>query len=144
MVAGDMRIGTYICFESLFSGEVRELADHGAQVFVTISNDGWFGVSGAAEQHLNTVRMRSIENGRWTLRSTNTGVTASIDPEGRVVARLDRNVRGALDAPYMLLSERTFYTTYGDWFPILCAIISLTGLLWRHRGASRIVEPQPV
>ena len=56
------------------------------QVFVNISNDGWYGDSGAYAQHLKQARMRAVENDRWLLRDTNTGVTASIDPYGRVVA----------------------------------------------------------
>jgi apolipoprotein N-acyltransferase len=144
MQAGDARIGTFVCYESVFPGEVRVFADRGADLLVNISNDGWFGNSGAPEQHLNMARMRAIENGRWLLRSTNTGITASIDPLGRVVAALPRNQRATLDAPYMLLRERTFYTSNGDWFPIGCAIISLVGLLWRHRGGPQMVEPEPV
>jgi apolipoprotein N-acyltransferase len=144
MQAGDARIGTFICYEAVFPGEVRVFVDRGADLLVNISNDGWFGNSGAPEQHLNMARMRAIENGRWLLRSTNTGITASIDPLGRVVAVAPRNQRAVLDAPYMLLRERTFYTSNGDWFPIACAIISLVGLLWRDRRGPHMVEPQPV
>jgi apolipoprotein N-acyltransferase len=144
MQAGDMKIGVFICYESVFPGEVRMFTDHGADVLVNVSNDGWFGNSGAPEQHLNMARMRAIENGRWLLRSTNTGITASIDPLGRIVAVAPRNQRTTLNAPYMLLRDRTFYVTDGDWFPVGCAIISLVGLLWRHRGGPRMVEPQPV
>ena len=66
---------------------------NGAQVFVNISNDGWYGDSGAYAQHLNQTRMRAIENNRWILSTTDTGVTASIDPWGRVVARIPRKER---------------------------------------------------
>jgi apolipoprotein N-acyltransferase len=144
MLAGDMRIGTFICYESVFPGEIRVFVDRGADLLVNVSNDGWFGNSGAPEQHLNMARMRAIENGRWLLRSTNTGITASIDPMGRVVAVAPRNQRTVLEAPYMPLRERTFYTANGDWFPIACAIISLVGLLWRQRVGPRMAEPQPV
>jgi apolipoprotein N-acyltransferase len=89
-------------------------------------------------------RMRAVENHRWLLRCTNNGVTASIDPLGRVAAVARRNERVALDAPYGLLSDTTFYTRYGDWFPILCAIISITGLLWRSHGGAHITHPVPV
>jgi apolipoprotein N-acyltransferase len=89
-------------------------------------------------------RMRAVENHRWLLRSTNSGVTASIDPLGRVVAVAPRNQRVALDAPYGLLSDTTFYTRYGDWFPMLCAIISIMGLLWRGHGGAHMTHPVPV
>jgi apolipoprotein N-acyltransferase len=141
---GSHRYGVFICYESVFPHEVRQFANHGAEVFVNISNDGWYGDSGAAWQHLNMARMRAVENHRWLLRSTNTGITSSIDPLGRVVAVLPRNQRVALDAPYGLVKDKTFYTRYGDWFPILCAIISITGLLWRDRAGAHITQPLPV
>ncbi len=142
--AGTERLGVFICYESVFPGEVRQFADHGAQVFVNISNDGWYGDSGAPEQHLNMARMRAIENERWLLRATNTGITASIDPFGRIVARAPAGTRTALLAPYSLRNETTFYTRYGDWFPCLCAIISLVGLLFRRRPGAHVTQPQPV
>jgi len=129
--AGGTRLGVFICYESVFPGEVRQFADQGAQVLVNISNDGWYGDSGAYAQHLNQTRMRAIENDRWLLSATNTGVTASIDPYGRIVARLPRKERDALVAPYALTSVTTFYTRHGDWFAWLCAIISTGALLTR-------------
>jgi apolipoprotein N-acyltransferase len=128
---GSARLGVFICYESVFPGEVREFADQGAQVLVNLSNDGWYGDSGAYAQHLNQTRMRAIENNRWLLSATNTGVTASIDPYGRTVARLPRKERGALVAPYALTSVTTFYTRHGDWFCWLCAIISAGALITR-------------
>ena len=138
--AGGERLGVFICYESVFPDEVRQFANQGAQVFVNISNDGWYGDSGAYAQHLNQTRMRAIENDRWILSSTDTGVTASIDPYGRTVARLERKVRGALVAPYALTSVTTFYTRHGDWFAWLCAIISAGALLTRFAPQRKVVE----
>ena len=129
--AGSTALGTFICYESVFPDDVRQFANNGAQVFVNISNDGWYGDSGAYAQHLNQTRMRAIENERWILSATDTGVTASIDPYGRTMARLPRKERGALVAPYAITSVTTFYTRHGDWFAYLCAIISLGALLTR-------------
>jgi apolipoprotein N-acyltransferase len=128
---GDERLGVFICYESIFPDEVRQFAHQGAQVFVNISNDGWYGDSGAYAQHLNQTRMRAIENNRWLLSATDTGVTASIDPWGRVVARIPRKERTALVAPYALTSVTTFYTRHGDWFAYACAIISIAALFTR-------------
>jgi apolipoprotein N-acyltransferase len=142
--AGNTRLGVFICYESVFPGEVREFAGQGAQVLVNLSNDGWYGDSGAYAQHLNQTRMRAIENDRWILSATDTGVTASIDPYGRTVARLPRKERGALVAPYALTSVTTFYTRHGDWFAWLCAIISVVALLTRfglHIQAGKKAEP---
>jgi apolipoprotein N-acyltransferase len=129
--AGGKKLGIFICYESVFPDEVRQFAAQGAQVLVNLSNDGWYGDSGAYAQHLNQTRMRAIENGRWLLSATNTGVTASIDPYGRVVERLARKERGALAAHYSLTSVTAFYTRQGDWFAALCAIISAGALLTR-------------
>jgi apolipoprotein N-acyltransferase len=127
--AGGSKLGVFICYESIFPDEVRQSAAAGAQVFVNISNDGWYGDSGAYAQHLKQARMRAVENARWLLRDTNTGVTASVDPYGRIVARLPRKIRATLVAPYALSDETTFYTRHGDWFAFLCAIISVVALL---------------
>jgi len=129
--ADGTKVGVFICYESIFPDEVRQFVANGAQVLVNISNDGWYGDSGAYAQHLNQTRMRAIENNRWLLSDTNTGVTASIDPYGRIVARAERKVRTVLVAPYALTSVTTFYTRYGDWFAWLCAIISAGALLLR-------------
>lgn len=123
--AGNTRLGVFICYESVFPDEVRQFAGNGAQVFVNISNDGWYGDSGAWAQHLLQARMRAMENHRWLLRDTNTGLTAAIDPDGSIVAEAPRKQRTRLEAPYALLDDTTFYTRHGDWFACLCAIISI-------------------
>ena len=118
------KLGTFICYESIFPDEIRIFARDGAGVLVNISNDGWFGDTGAPIQHLRMVRMRAIENNRWVVRSTNTGVSGSIDPFGRVVKQLRRNVRVGLDVPYGIVNTTTFYTRHGDWFAWCCLVIS--------------------
>jgi apolipoprotein N-acyltransferase len=135
------KLGVFICYESIFPDEIRQLAANGAEVFVNISNDGWYGDSGAYAQHLKQARMRAVENNRWLLRDTNTGVTAAIDPYGRIVSTIPRKIRAALDAGYALTNVTTFYTRHGDWFAYLCAIISVAGLLLNFRSRAR-TEPQ--
>ncbi len=130
---GDHRIGVFICYESVFPGEVREFVDRGADVLMNISNDTWLDGTRGPEQHLNMGRMRAIENRRWLLRPTNSGITASIDPYGRLVARAPRGVLTALEAPYRFISETTFYTRHGDVFAWSCAIISIAALLLTFR-----------
>jgi apolipoprotein N-acyltransferase len=129
--ANGAKYGVFICYESIFPDEVRQFVAQGAQVLVNISNDGWYGDSGAYAQHLEQSRMRAVENARWLLLDTNTGVTASVDPYGRIVARAPRKIRAVLQAPYALSSETTFYTRHGDWFAWLCAIISIGALFAR-------------
>ncbi len=135
--AGDQHLGTFICYESIFPDEVRQFALAGAQVLVNLSNDGWYGDSGAYAQHLSQSRMRAIENQRWLLLSTNTGVTAAIDPYGRIVERLPRKIRATLAAHYALSNVTTFYTRHGDWFGYLCAIISVIALIVRYPNRNK-------
>jgi apolipoprotein N-acyltransferase len=135
--AGGERFGIFICYESIFPDEVRQGPLQGAQALLNISNDGWYGDSGAWKQHLQQTQMRAIENERWLLAGTNTGMTASIDPYGRIVAATPRKVRTALAAPYALSSGTTFYTRHGDWFAYLCAIISAGALLARFVFSTR-------
>jgi len=127
------KLGTFICYESIFPDEIRQFAASGADLFINLSDDGWYGDIGAPGQHLNMARMRAIENGRWVLRATNTGITAAIDPMGRVVAQAPRNERTTLLAPYSYVDHLTVYTRYGDWFAWWCAIISILGLFVRVR-----------
>jgi apolipoprotein N-acyltransferase len=125
---GGHSYGVFICYESIFADEVRQFAKNGADVLVNISDDGWYGDTSAPWQHLNMARMRAIENRRWVLRDTNSGITAAIDPEGRIVASLPRHELTALRAPFNYISETTFYTRHGDWFACACTIIAVVML----------------
>jgi apolipoprotein N-acyltransferase len=135
------RFSIFICYEAVFASEIRLFAKNGAEVFVNISDDGWYGDTSAPWQHLNMARMRAIENRRWIVRDTNSGVTASIDPLGRVVESIPRHELNALTADYGYRSDLTFYTRYGDVFAALCGIIAiaLTGYSARKFAVSRQV-----
>jgi apolipoprotein N-acyltransferase len=125
--------GVFVCYESIFGDEVRQFVKNGAEVLVNISDDGWYGDSGAPWQHLNMVRMRAIENHRWILRSTNTGITSTISPTGQVVAALPRHIRSAINVPFAFEQGTTFYTRRGDLFAYLCAAITIVALGMRFR-----------
>src|SRR5579862_4040126 len=124
------RYGVFICYESVFGDEVRHFAANGAEVLVNISDDGWYGDTSAPWQHLNMARMRAIESRRWLLRDTNTGVTASIDPYGRVRQSIPRHQVGELPAQFGFSDEVTFYTMYGDVFAWVCAVFSIGIIVW--------------
>ena len=119
----------FICYEAIFPSEVRRFTLAGAALFVNISDDGWFGGSSAPPQHLAMARVRAAENRRWLLRDTNNGITVSVDPYGRIVARLPADTRGELDAPYGFRTDLTPYARWGDWLPWLCVIAALVLLL---------------
>jgi apolipoprotein N-acyltransferase len=127
---GDHSFGVFICYEAIFPGEIRTFANDGAQLLINISNDGWFGRSAAAEQHLRMARVRAAENRRWLIRSTNNGFTVSVDPYGRIYRPLPPDVRAAANLPYDFRTDKTIYTCYGDWFPWLCVLVSLALLFW--------------
>jgi apolipoprotein N-acyltransferase len=124
------RYGVFICYEAVFADEVRHFAANGAEVLVNISDDGWYGDTSAPWQHLNMARMRAIENRRWLLRDTNNGVTAAIDPYGRVRQSIPRHQADALPAQYGFATGITFYTAHGDVFAWLCAILSIGVVFW--------------
>ena len=120
--------GTFICYESVFPDEVRRFVELGADVLVNISDDGWYGDTSAAWEHLNMVRMRAIENHRWVLRATNTGVTAAIDPYGRVVTAAPRNQRTSVRVAFDYEHDITFYAAHGDWFAYLCSVVTVVAV----------------
>lgn len=121
---GGRKFGVFICYESIFAGEIRQFAAGGAELLVNLSNDGWFGRSAAPRQHLRIARVRAVENRRWLLRVTNNGYTVSVDPYGRIVKQLPVDQRLAADLPYDFRDDRTLYVRWGDWFAWLCVAIS--------------------
>ncbi len=125
-----------------FPNEVRRFTQDGAQLLINISDDGWFGESSAPGQHLAMARVRAVENRRWLLRDTNDGITVSVDPYGRIAARLPEHIRGELDAPYAFRSDRTPYVRWGDWLPWLCVLAVPVLLLMavRNRSARKISQ----
>ena len=116
--------GAYVCYESVFPQVARTLARLGAELLVNVSNDAWFGPTFGVRQHFEMGRLRAVETGRWLLRAGNDGITASIDPYGRVVAELPRGERGYLLAPYSLRSRNTPYVLWGD-VPMLLVALGL-------------------
>ena len=133
---GGHTYGTFICYESIFGDEVRQFVKNGAEVLVNISDDGWYGDTSAAWQHLNMVRMRAIENHRWILRATNTGVTAAINPYGRVTAAAPRHQRTSIRVHFGYENDLTFYSRYGDLFAYACALLTTLALAFSS-SASR-------
>jgi apolipoprotein N-acyltransferase len=127
------RLGVFICYESVFPAEVRKFVKGGANLLVNISNDGYFGHSAAREQHLEIARMRAVENRRWLIRSTNDGITAVIDPAGRVDERLPMYQETTAAMHFAFRDGATVYTNYGDWFAWSCLAAAIFALLWSQR-----------
>ncbi|HZT39917.1 MAG TPA: apolipoprotein N-acyltransferase [Bryobacteraceae bacterium] len=127
---GEHRLGTFICYESAFPHLVRQFVRQGADVLANISNDGYFGRSAAREQHLKLVRMRAAENRRWIIRATNDGITAVIDPSGRVAERLPSYTEQVARMRFGYVSSATFYAMHGDWFAWSCLLAGLALALY--------------
>jgi len=127
-------IGVFICYEDIFPDLVRRIARAGAAVLVNISNDAWYGRSAAAFQHLEMARLRAIENRRYLLRATNNGVTALIDPYGRVEKQTAPYQMVALPVDFSYRQSQTFYTRHGDLFAWLCTALAATALLRAAAG----------
>jgi apolipoprotein N-acyltransferase len=129
---GPHKVGTFICYETVFPTFVRQFAKQGAEVMLNISNDSWFGRTQARYQHLLIARMRAAENKRWLLRVTNNGVTAAIDPAGRVRRSAEEYQEVVARMPFGYATQQTLYTRWGDWFVAVCAGLVLLGLIgWR-------------
>jgi len=111
---GQHIVGSLICYESIFPEEARARVKAGAQVLVVVTNDAWYGTSPAAWQHLQAARVRAVEEGRFVLRAGNTGVTAVIAPNGRVVQSIPWWTASVLLGKYQWMYRHTLYQKWGD------------------------------
>lgn len=120
---GERRISVPICYEAIRPGFVRRMVRAAEpHLLVTIANDAWFGDSREPLIHLQLARMRAIEHRRHLVRATNGGISAIIDPLGRVVARTALLERANLRGQITWLAEPTLYTRLGDWPGPLAAL----------------------
>jgi apolipoprotein N-acyltransferase len=132
---GDRRLSTAICYESIFPNLVRQFVANGSELLVVTTNDGWFGQSSAPYQHLRMGVVRAVENRRFIVRAANTGVSAIIDPYGRILRETPIGKRMILEGTVSYRSDHTFYTRNGDVFAygnVLVILISLA-----RRGNAR-------
>jgi apolipoprotein N-acyltransferase len=119
------RIGTFICYEAIFPDLARLFARDGADLLVNITNDAWYGRTSAPYQHLAMATFRAVENGKYLVRAANTGISAVIDPRGRVLQAT------AIFAPAVVVRDvptvpgQTFYARYGDVFAFGCLLATL-------------------
>ena len=128
-------ISTAICYEVVYPGLIREGVLNGSQLLTTITNDAWFGRSSAASQHFAMASMRAIEQGRYLVRSANTGISGVVDPYGRVRARSDLFVEYTTVDQVRLLDQSTVYGRMGD-APVWLSL-GVTALALLHRTRPR-------
>jgi apolipoprotein N-acyltransferase len=122
---GKQKLGVFICYEAAFPDLVRQFTAAGANVLVNLSNDGYFGHTEARAQHLLIARMRAVENRRYLIRSTNDGLSAIVDPSGKIVQSIPAFRQLAAVIRYATVSEVTFYARHGDWFAWGCLALAI-------------------
>jgi apolipoprotein N-acyltransferase len=124
-----------ICFEAVFPGLVRRFVRQGSQLIINLTNDRWYGDSSAPYQHLAIARWRAVENRRYLLRAANSGITALIEPSGRIQSATGLLTEAVCRGRFAFLTELTPYARYGDVFVFLCAIIVLAAFVREIHGA---------
>jgi len=146
MTSRPVKLGPLICFEDTLGDQTRRTAALGAQLLVTLTNDGWFGHSAGTRQHLANARLRTVETGLPLLRVADTGISCVVDRFGRIIQELhgpggDTFIEGILNAEIAVPEAPvpTFYTLHGDLFAHGCLAVtvaalaaSLLGILRRH------------
>jgi len=116
-------IGTTICYEGIFPEITRAYALKNASLLVNLTNDAWYGESSAPYQHLLMYQLRSVESGRPFARATNSGISAFIDPYGRIQKQSGLFTREVLVDNIKLINKQTIYARIGDIVPIICCVI---------------------
>ncbi|MCS7281107.1 MAG: apolipoprotein N-acyltransferase [Desulfobacterota bacterium] len=121
LLPGFGRIGVLICYEGIFPQISRKTVIEGAEILINLTNDAWYDRSSAPYQHFAFYIFRAIETDRFVVRSANTGISAVIDPKGRVISKTSLFTEEILTSKISLRKGETFYVKYGDWFIALVA-----------------------
>jgi apolipoprotein N-acyltransferase len=133
-LVGKHRYGPAICYEVVYPQVTSTQVRNGADVLVTITNDAWFGRSAAPRQHLAMARMRSIETDRYMLRAATTGISAVVDPLGRIVQQLPLEQQGIILARFSARHSMTPYVRFGDWFAVVAVAATFIFLFLRRKA----------
>ncbi|MEJ8572727.1 apolipoprotein N-acyltransferase [Microbaculum marinum] len=122
-----------VCYEAIFSGAFVT-PDNRPGWILNVTNDGWFGDSPGPWQHFRQARMRAVEEGLPLVRAANTGISAVIDPYGRIVERLDLGVRGVIDSGLPQAIAPTPFSTFGTWVLLAIVALLMIGAVERKSG----------
>ena len=134
---GDREIGVLICYEAIFPEISREYCLKGADLLVNITNDAWYGNTSAPYQHLTMAAFRAIENRTYMIRAANTGISAIVNPTGKIISGTNLFERTALNGTVKFTRQNTFYSRYGNIFACSCIAFLLIGFLISLRRKNR-------
>lgn len=132
-----------ICYEDIFPGQVRKLMQGGRdnripEAMFNVTNDSWYGDTIQPLEHLVLASFRSIEHRRSLVRSTNTGISAIVDPIGRISQRTAQWKKASLTGRIPLMQERTVYAAAGDWIGWVCGLVALAGIGRAFQSRNRL------
>ncbi len=143
---GNLKAAPFICYEIIFPGFVQKRVKQGADMIVTITNDGWFGKSSGPFHHATMARMRAVENGVPMVRCANSGISMLVDQYGHVLQKTGLYQRTILSGSVVPVKKETFYSRWGDWFIILCLLITFSSAIYivisRIRPGKKLPGPQ--
>jgi apolipoprotein N-acyltransferase len=125
-------LGPLICYEAIFPRAIVQGAERPG-LLVNVTNDGWFGNTTGPRQHLHQARVRAVEEGLPLIRAANNGISAGVDGYGRILARLDMNVRASVDMPLPVALVPPLYARVGDWVFVTLWAIGAAVLVARTR-----------
>jgi apolipoprotein N-acyltransferase len=125
-----LRIGTAICYESVYGELVGNFVKNGANVLSVITNDSWWDDSPGHRQHFEMSRLRAVETRRYVLRAANGGFSGVIDPLGNVLEKTNYNERIAIPAKVYAQDTMTFYAKHGDYLAIIAIVFTIVGILF--------------
>ena len=123
------KIGCAICYESVYGEFCADYVRAGAELLTIITNDAWWGDTPGYRQHLSYASLRAIETRRWIARCANTGISAIIDPSGKVVDKTSWWESDVLQGKVGLSDERTFFVRHGDFVGRICVLMFILILL---------------
>jgi apolipoprotein N-acyltransferase len=132
--------GILICYEAIHKDLARRMVHAGAEFLVNITNDAWFGDTNCPEQHLMLASFRAVENRVYLVRCANTGISAVVDPLGRISERTSLFNEALRVETIRLANIPSVYQKWGDWLPRLCSLISFIVLgisllsFWKQGG----------
>ena len=116
----EYQLGVQICYEVIFPDLTRTITRNGANLIFNITNDAWFGRTGATQQHFSMAIFRAVENKRALVRCANTGVSGFVSPIGRIIESTPLFIEKVMTHEVPLMSQKSIYTRFGDFFAWLC------------------------